>query len=560
MLNSLALVWTSLGSFKKSAVGLFFVILSASMVEVLGIWIVLPFLELALDVEGSLELPVVLSSYLQDMSRDQKLLFVGFSLISIAFLKALITLLNNYQLISFVSKVRLGWQSRILNRFLVGGSGLVEDRPHGELLNSLLNEPIIAVKALRQSAQLVASFCISLAILCLVLYTNFLLTLGFMLTILFFLFPLWRLMDAFSSRVGAKKILLNHAINDAASSTLKGAREIKVVQGEGKALGQFANHLRELFSLLRRFAVFNRLPIEIGELVVFASILGIVLYNNYVIMQDVAPILPVLAFFLLSFYRLYTNISSLIAQRIGLVSSIESLKHITNILNSTTDKENIIRTKTKRKMVFPGDLSFSKVVATGEAGFLLDGISLRPDNFISIVCDNNKKGTEICELLAGLRAPAYGRILHGAIDIQDYEKRTWLDHVGYVPSEPFIFDASLRDNILLGRENLSDTEIRRILEVTVLKSYLDKLPEGLDTLLGNDGATLSGGQKQRLGIARALVGLPSIFIFDESTSALDEQTEARFLSNISAYKQGRIIVFVTTRESVQRHMDLKLFV
>jgi ATP-binding cassette subfamily C protein len=117
-----------------------------------------------------------------------------------------------------------------------------------------------------------------------------------------------------------------------------------------------------------------------------------------------------------------------------------------------------------------------------------------------------------------------------------------------------LFNASLRDNLGLGRE-FSDTELWRALEIAQLKEFVTELPEGLDSLVGKNGVRLSGGQRQRLAIARMVLGKPGVVILDEATSALDSATERRLHEALSGFLQGRTTLIIAHRLSAVRQAD-----
>jgi ABC-type multidrug transport system fused ATPase/permease subunit len=133
--------------------------------------------------------------------------------------------------------------------------------------------------------------------------------------------------------------------------------------------------------------------------------------------------------------------------------------------------------------------------------------------------------------------------------------------LAYVPQDSIIINGSIRANICMGYEisAISEDEIERVLDVTQLKEFVDSLPEGLDTYIGDRGARLSGGQKQRIGIARALISNPRILIMDEATSSLDSETEINISAAIDKLKGKTTIVLIAHRLSTVRTSDLVVY-
>jgi ABC-type multidrug transport system fused ATPase/permease subunit len=127
----------------------------------------------------------------------------------------------------------------------------------------------------------------------------------------------------------------------------------------------------------------------------------------------------------------------------------------------------------------------------------------------------------------------------------------WRRYIGYVPQSVYLFDASILDNITFGQkiDTRAQARLRTALEAAQLEPMLDRLPMGLDTVVGENGARISGGEKQRIGIARALFREPSLLIMDEPTSALDAGTEAAFTDALRCLSHRFTLIVVAHRLS-----------
>jgi ABC-type multidrug transport system fused ATPase/permease subunit len=140
-------------------------------------------------------------------------------------------------------------------------------------------------------------------------------------------------------------------------------------------------------------------------------------------------------------------------------------------------------------------------------------------------------------LLLGLLEPDKGEILIDGVPLTPERRRAWMNRIGYVPQEVFIFRGTLAENIALGEKEIDRERIRVLLGQVRLEQWLHQLPEGIDTELSESGSTLSGGQRQRIGIARALYKQPELLFLDEATSALDLRTEQEINETIGRLKQ-----------------------
>ena len=163
--------------------------------------------------------------------------------------------------------------------------------------------------------------------------------------------------------------------------------------------------------------------------------------------------------------------------------------------------------------------------------------------------------TTIIDLLIGLHRAKSGRVLIGKFPIQDVDIVAWRRQVGYVPQELSLFHASVRMNITLGDESISDESVLAAMRKAGAEDFVLKMQRGLDTDVGEMGTKLSGGQRQRISLARALVGNPSILVLDEVTSALDPVTEAEIIENIAGLRGAYTIIAITHRPAWTKIAD-----
>lgn len=152
--------------------------------------------------------------------------------------------------------------------------------------------------------------------------------------------------------------------------------------------------------------------------------------------------------------------------------------------------------------------------------------------------------TTLADMLVGLVAPDSGRVLVGGLAAGEVRAAATARHlVAYVPQESFLFDLTLRENMLWATPDASEADIWQALAMAEAEHFVRRLPDGLDTNMGNRGARLSGGERQRICLARALLGAPGLLILDEATSALDPEVELRLLETITKLR-GRMTVLI----------------
>ncbi len=180
---------------------------------------------------------------------------------------------------------------------------------------------------------------------------------------------------------------------------------------------------------------------------------------------------------------------------------------------------------------------------------------IEPNTTVAFVGRSGSGKSTILSLMAKMLEADVGKVLIDGVDIKDLDKETLRKSISLVNQFPYIFDMSIKENLLLAKEDATDEEINNAIKDSYLDEFIKTLPEGLDTIVGESGIKLSGGQRQRLAIARALLRKSSIIIFDESTSSLDNFAQEHIKKCIDGLKGKSTIVIVAHRLSTIKNVD-----
>jgi ABC-type multidrug transport system fused ATPase/permease subunit len=169
---------------------------------------------------------------------------------------------------------------------------------------------------------------------------------------------------------------------------------------------------------------------------------------------------------------------------------------------------------------------------------------------IGFVGSSGSGKTTMVDVLMGLLEPQQGKVLVNENSIAS-NTREWQNLIGYVPQNIFLTDDTLLNNIVFGipENQIDQTKVQNALEAARLTTFIDSLPDGLNTKVGERGVRLSGGQRQRIGIARALYHNPSVLVLDEATSALDTVTEREVMDSVKQLKGAKTIIVIAHRIS-----------
>ncbi|NUU20024.1 MAG: ABC transporter ATP-binding protein [Streptomycetaceae bacterium] len=178
-----------------------------------------------------------------------------------------------------------------------------------------------------------------------------------------------------------------------------------------------------------------------------------------------------------------------------------------------------------------------------------------PGETVAIVGSTGSGKSTLLGLVPRLADASEGAVLVGGVDVRELDRAALSRALGYVPQRPFLFSGTIATNLRFGAPDAPDDDLWRALETAQAREFVESLPDGLDAPIAQGGTNVSGGQRQRLAIARALVGRPDIYLFDDSFSALDYATDARLRAALARETSGATVVIVAQRVSTIRDAD-----
>ena len=336
---------------------------------------------------------------------------------------------------------------------------------------------------------------------------------------------------------------------------VRGCKDIKVLNAEDSMLKEAKKMLTSLndanWYMFKINRIYNIIISNTRDILDFTFII----LSIFLIKQNSLSIAAALII-----YSYKNNILSL-TQNIEQIQQIMkkfnlSAERVFEIIDSINIEKESFGTKHKNKI--HGDFEFKNIDFAYEENIpILKDVNFKihANETVSFVGKSGSGKTTIFNLLARLYDPENGEILMDGINIKDLDKDTLRGNLSIISQNPYIFNMSIRDNLRLVKDGLTEKEMIHACKVACLHDYIMSLPDGYDTIVGEGGISLSGGQRQRLAIARALVQKTKIILFDEATSALDNETQSNIQKAIENMKGEYTILIIAHRLSTVIHSD-----
>ena len=338
---------------------------------------------------------------------------------------------------------------------------------------------------------------------------------------------------------------------------LGGVKDVKILGREKDFLNRYSVHniksaragqLRLTLQQLPRFLL------EFLAVVGLATLVIIMMYQS----SQLSSIIPILGLFGAAAFRLMPSINrvlgSMQSMRFGLAVINNLYSELQNEAISSKSDDRVLNSQFKQSL-FVEHVGFTYPESDRRA---LEDISLKinKSEIVGFVGTSGAGKSTLVDILLGLLTPDEGKVFLDGNDIQ-VSLRNWQNQIGYVPQSIFLTDDTLRNNIAFGLhvDEVDESAVWRAISAAQLEVFVNQLPDGLNTVVGERGVRLSGGQRQRIGIARALYHDPEVLVLDEATSSLDTATENEVMKAVYDMQGSKTIIIIAHRLSTVEHCD-----
>lgn len=540
-------------------------ILIGAVSELMGVSVIVPFINAIMDPEQLMQEPLVQNVCgILGISRiNQLVVGIAILLSLIYILKNIIALILADQQYKFSYYGRRNLKNRMMRCYMMQDYAFHQKNNSADLMRNINGDTDMFYETVLNMLQLASEACICtvLVVYLLIKDPGITICVAFSMGILVFIF-LTKFKKTLSE-LGHQRRKYTSAMTKCMQQGFGGIKEIKVSNKEEIFCWDYEKNNMSYTEAMRKNLLLNAIPKPVMEMICISSLMAVIavkFYTNSYAGNFITTlgVFAVAAFKLLpSVNKISGYLSTIIHNGIVVDIIAEELEHI-RVLEGNIREEQI---KTEEEISFQKEIGLQNVsfrYPDAEENVLEQvNLTIPKNKSVAFIGPSGAGKTTMVDLILGVMSPTEGYI---QVDGENLEGkvREWHKQIGYIPQNIYMLDDTIRNNVRfeLSDEECDDKRIWKALEEAQLKEFVESLEDGLDTTIGEAGTRISGGQRQRIGIARALYRNPSVLVLDEATSALDTETEAAVMESIEHLKGKMTILIIAHRLSTIENCEL----
>ena len=552
---------------KWKLVGLAFLMILGSLLELLAVAVFNPFIEVMMQTENIQD-----DSFLHIMYRyihfdriENYLVLLSVAIAFIYLIKNIyLTFLQN-KILSFSYHTRMNLATKLLTTYMSEPYTFHLSKNIAEMQRTLqtdTNQFMALVNSVLQLSVEVVT-CMALGIYLFDTSHSIAVVIGILLVLCVAVF--FVISKMVSSKLGKQNEYYNAKLFQWINQSLGGIKELKILQREEYFIDSYRENYKKLIWGARVNEILAAIPKYIVETVAMVGLVLAIIIKLMFGHGALDTFIPQMAVFAVAAFRLLPSVgkvnayvNSIMYNKASLDMIYKDLKEIDKNQTEQIKKEDEIRENNSKfeRSILVDHVSYhypdSDVLVLNNVSLVIP-----KGKTIALIGTSGAGKTTLADIILGLLPPTKGKILMDDKDVYE-DLKSWRNKLGYIPQSIYLSDDTIRNNVAFGiyQNKIDDDAIWKALEKAQLKDFVLGLENGLDTFVGDRGVRLSGGQRQRIGIARALYHDPEILVLDEATSALDSGTEQAVMESIESLKGLKTMIIIAHRLTTLKNSDL----
>ncbi|WP_143727174.1 ABC transporter ATP-binding protein [Methanoculleus chikugoensis] len=546
--------------YKRYLFALFALSILQGLMETFQIILLYPIINATINFQGS-EIAILEPFYTFVQNTVDLPAIVLFSLLFtlIVFVTFLVSLVYRYLSLYLTKKVITRTKRTIFDKLISNDYQYYVENKRGDILYNVVTAPGQVRYFLETSTTILSEGIIVVTILVTIFFVSAGAAALIIAGSLLFVLVVRVVGKKVAFRLGRLHMHSMQSENEVISGYVQGLRQIRSVCGDAYWREQYDIALDKFWDKYIRLSFFRHLPGEALQFLFFIGIAAMVITLYYIYQESFLFVIPFLGTFVFSAMKVIPRITTMSHRYMIVMETWPNLETIYQFLNDSQYHK--IEDGARTFDTLTSDIVFDNVVFSYYKGQdLIEGINLtiRRKKVTALVGHSGSGKSTLVSLLLRYYDVTGGRIQINGYDLREYNRETLLQKVGYVSQDTFIYNTTVRENISFGG-SYSDDEIAEAAKKANIHAFIAGLPEGYDSIVGDQGIKFSGGEKQRIAIARALVRSPEILVLDEATSNLDYESEAIVQESINRVSKNITTFIIAHRLSTIRRADTIYF-
>lgn len=547
---------------KRNVVALLFMVVIGSFLELAGVSIFMPFINVIMDMDSIQETPYLSYVYHLFGFKDNTHFIVAIAgaIIFVYIFKNLYLAIEKNIIYKYSYRIQQRTSTGLLQAYMDEPYAFHLNKNMAELQRSMQEDTDLFTKGIIHVLELVAELVVCMVIGIYLFFVSKSITVIVVGAMLICTLVFTRSIKKHVKTIGQENQAYKGKLYQWMNQALGGVKEIKVLNREDYFIENYNEYFKKYIVGLRISRLFGVLPKYIVETVCMVGLLIAIIVKILFGQKDILDFLPQLSVFAVAAFRLMPSVGKINEHFSCALYSLPSLELIYNDLKAVEEVKAQIK-NTDPDWKFKDMVKLSHIryhYPDSDEDVLTDvNMEIKKGTTVAVIGSSGAGKTTLIDILLGLLEPQYGKLFADDLDIEK-NLSTWQKEIGYIPQVIYLSDDTIRNNVAFGvkKEAISDEAIVEALKQAQLYEFVQNLPEGLDTYVGDRGVRLSGGQRQRIGIARALYHNPEILVLDEATSALDNETETAVMEAINSLQGLKTMVIIAHRLTTIQNADI----